>query len=241
MDDRFPPDVILLAAGLGRRMLPFTAKTPKPLIKVGGEALIDRVVANCLAEGCTNFAINTHHHLDKLAAHVDALQARFPQAHFTLSKEQDILLDTGGGAKKAMGLLKSDPVLVLNTDTFWPANSDTPLQRLQAKFAEGADIVLLCATPARAIGFRRSHDFCLAPDKHITADRGMPVIYAGTAMLSRAVLDNAPQGPFSLLDLFYEALEKGTLHGVLLDAPWLHVGDPEAIKEAEIVLNGLAQ
>ena len=238
MDKRFTPDIILLAAGFGKRMMPLTSTTPKPLVKVGGEALLDRVIANCMAEGCTNFAINAHYLFDQMVAHISDLQTRFPNAQLHLSEERETLLDTGGGAKKALGLVKSDPILVMNTDAFWPAGSDTPIARMQAEYANGAEIVLLCAHPARAAGFRRSHDFCLAPDKKITNDRGAPVIYTGAALISRAVFDNVPEGPFSLLDLLYAAEERGTLHGVLLNAPWLHVGDPEALAEAEAILAG---
>jgi len=230
------PDVIVLAAGFGRRMLPLTETTPKPLLEAGRRPLIDHVISNCMAEGCNRFAINAHYHADQIAAHVEKLQRRFPLAEFQLSEEPGAPLDTGGGAKKALSLLDSDPVLIANADAFWPTGDDKPLQRMQHQFAGDADIVLLCAHPGRATGFRRSHDFCLAPDKKITNDRGMPVIYAGVALIGRALFADTPEGPFSLLDLFYKALEEGRLHGVLLDAPWLHAGDPEALAEIDAML-----
>ena len=53
------------------------------------------------------------------------------------------------------------------------------------------------------------------------------------ALLGKAVFEGTPDGAFSLTDLFEAALERETLHGVVLDAPWFHVGDVQALEEAE--------
>jgi MurNAc alpha-1-phosphate uridylyltransferase len=225
------PDVMLLAAGLGRRLRPLTETQPKPLLEIGGVPLIDRVVAEAAAEGFCRFVVNTHHHAGRLAAHVDALAGRFPEARFRVSHEPE-LLETGGGLKQALPLLDTDPVLVMNTDTFWLPGVDQPLVRLLGRLPD-ADIVLLCAQPRRALGFRRSHDFCLDPRGQITRDSGQPVIYAGVALLRRALVEAVAETRFSLYPLFMAALEKRRLAGAMLDAEWFHVGDPEALAEVE--------
>jgi len=230
------PDVMLLSAGLGRRMRPLTDTVPKPLIPVGGIAMLDRVVANARAEGLLRFVLNCHHLRDQIVNHVERMRRADPDAQFELIEEPE-LLETGGGVRNALAQLRTDPFLVMNTDAFWPKGADAPIARMIAAFeAGGADMVLLCAQPRRAIGFRRSHDFCLAPDGLVTNDRGAPVIYAGVALMGRAVFEHAPQGPFSLSRLMDEAIEAETLRGVVLDAPWLHVGDVQALAEAEAAL-----
>jgi MurNAc alpha-1-phosphate uridylyltransferase len=228
---------MLLAAGLGKRMLPLTQDVPKPLIEVGGVRLLDRVIDNAVAEGATRFVVNTHHHADQISDHIDALQTARPDLRFALSPEPDGLLDTGGGVKRALPLLATDPILVMNTDAFWPAGSDWPIGRMMATFSQhNSDILLLCAHPSRATGFRRSHDFCLDPRGRITFDTGAPVIYAGAALIAKKLFGATPDGPFSLNLLFEQALEAGTLFGTALAAPWLHVGDPKALAEAEAFL-----
>lgn len=239
MPDSEIPDVIVLAAGLGRRMLPLTEQVPKPLIKVAGRALIDRAVDCCAVEGCTRFAINIHYLMPQMRTHIGELAKRYPQAEFAISEESKQLLDSGGGAKKALALTGTDPVLVVNSDAFWVPGQDQSLARLQAQMTDDVDMVLLCVLPSQAKGFRRSHDFCLAPDRHITNDRGAPVIYTGVALVRRAMFADRPEGPFSMLELMDSAREAEKLRGVLLDATWLHVGDPEAIVEAEAALAAL--
>lgn len=221
------PDVMLLAAGLGTRLRPVTETLPKPLVPVAGVPLIERIMANARAEGATRFVANAHYRADRLLAHFGGL--------LKVNREAE-LLGTGGGVKAALPMLHSDPFFVMNTDAFWPAGSDAPLQRMQARHAETDDIVLLCVQPHRASGFGRSHDFCLDPMGRITLDYGAPVIYAGVALMGRSLFDETPDGAFSLNRLFEAALERESLKGVVLDAPWFHVGDPEALAAAERAL-----
>jgi MurNAc alpha-1-phosphate uridylyltransferase len=211
-------------------MRPLTDDTPKPLLKVAGKALLDRVAGLAHAEGATRFVVNAHHHVEQMKPHVLALDASLAGTHFQLSEEAT-LLNTGGGVKAALPLLETDPVFVMNADSLW-LGGDTPLARMRAAY--DGRIVLLCVHPARASGFnRRSHDFCLAPDGEITNDRGAPVIYAGTALIPKSLIAAAPEGPFSLYALFEAALERGELRGVALGAPWLHIGDPAALAAAD--------
>lgn len=222
------PDVMLLAAGLGTRLRPITETLPKPLVPVAGVPLIERIMANARAEGAKRFVANAHYRADQILAHFGGL--------LKVSRE-DELLGTGGGVKRALPMLYSDPILVMNTDAFWPAGSDAPIGRMIARFEAGeADMVLLCVHPRQATGFGRSHDFCLDPMGRITRDYGAPVIYGGVALIKTSLFADTPDGAFSLNALFEDCLERETLMGVALDAPWFHVGDPEALAAAEQAL-----
>lgn len=236
IEHRFP-DVMVLAAGLGKRMLPLTESKPKPLIEVAGKPLIDRVVANARAEGATQFVVNAHHYADQMKAHIAALEASIGGGRFQLSLEADAPLDTGGGIKRALPLLETDPFLVMNADSFWPLGRDKPLARMLGRFdADATDMVLLCVHPRDAVGFRRSHDFCLDPRGRITSDSGAPVIYAGVALVARKVFEGAADNVFSLYGLIERGLADGRLAGVALDAPWFHAGDPDSVAKSEDML-----
>ena len=216
---------MLLAAGLGTRLRPITETLPKPLVPVAGMPLIERIMANARAEGAQRFVANAHYRADQILAHFGGL--------LKVSREDD-LLGTGGGVKRALPMLHSDPILVMNTDAFWPAGSDAPIGRMLARYRGGeAEMVLLCVHPRDATGFGRSHDFCLSPQGLVTRDYGAPVIYGGVALMGKRLFEDTPDEPFSLNALFENCLERETLFGVALDAPWFHVGDPEALAAAE--------
>lgn len=228
---------ILLAAGLGTRMRPLTETRPKPLIAVGGQSLLERVVANLRAEGIARFAVNGHHHLDQMQSALQAIAARHGDAEFIFSPEAEQLLDTGGGAKKALAAIGAERAFLSNTDAFWRFGDDAPLARMRAKAdAHPGAMVVLCAHPARSLGFRRSHDFCLDPLGEVTLDRGLPVIYAGVALVHASDFAGTPDTPFSFCQMQERALTSKRLYGVLLNAPWLHVGDPQALEDAEVFL-----
>lgn len=221
------PDVMLLAAGLGTRLRPLTDALPKPLVPVAGTPLIERVMANARAEGATRFVANAHYRADQVLAHFGGL--------LKVNREE-MLLGTGGGVKAALPMLHSDPFFVMNSDAFWPAGADRPLARMLARHGDARDIVLLCIQPHRAHGFARSHDFCLDPMGQVTRDYGAPIIYGGVALLGRALFEDSPDGAFPLNLLIDAALEDERLYGVVLDAPWFHVGDPAGLALAEQAL-----
>jgi len=221
------PDVMLLAAGLGTRLRPLTETLPKPLVPVAGVPLIERVMESARAEGARRFVANAHYRADQLLAHFGGL--------LKVSREEQ-LLGTGGGVKRALPMLHSDPILVMNTDAFWLPGADRPLARMLARYRGGDEVVLLCVHPRHATGFARSHDFCLAPDGRITYDYGAPVIYAGVALMGTSLFAGTPDGAFALTDLFEAAREREALYGAVLDAPWFHVGDPEALAATEKLL-----
>jgi MurNAc alpha-1-phosphate uridylyltransferase len=222
-NQRFP-DVMLLAAGLGTRLRPLTDTVPKPLVPVAGVPLIERIMDAAKVEGAKRFTANAHYRADQILAHFGGL--------LKVSREEE-LLGTGGGVKRALPMLHSDPFFVMNTDAFWPVESDAPLGRMIERFRDDAELVLLCVHPRDATGFGRSHDFCLSPQGLVTRDYGAPVIYGGVALLGKQLFDDTPDGAWSLNDLFERCIEREKIFGVALDAPWFHVGDPDALAEAE--------
>lgn len=228
------PDAILLAAGRGTRMGALSDQRPKPLTPVAGRPILDRIVANLAAEGVSRFTVTAHHLAPLIAGHVELLASAQPELSFSLSREPE-LLGVGGGIRHALPHTSSDPVLIANTDAFWASGSDLPISRmLDLLNRHTSGPVLLCSEPARAIGHRGSHDFTLDAEGRLSREGGgKPVIYAGVMLASRAFLVTLPQGPGSLGPLLEETLADRRLYGTVLEAPWLHIGDPEAIVEAE--------
>jgi MurNAc alpha-1-phosphate uridylyltransferase len=207
------PDVMLLTAGNGMALTP-----------VAGMPLVERIMANAKAEGARHFVANGMPGEHGVLAHFGGL---------VKVSRQEQALGSGGGVKQALPMLHSDPFLVMATDSFWPAGSAAPLQAMITRQASPGDIVLLCVHPRQAVGFARSHDFCLAPDGLITRDYGAPVIFAGVAILGKAAFAGAPDGAFALDMLFDAAMEREALYGVVLDAPWFSVRDAAGLAAAE--------
>lgn len=129
---------LVLAAGLGTRLKPWTNFHPKALVKVGGITMLERVLSKLEDEGFDKIAVNIHHFGEQI---IDFLSGRLSKAEIIISDERSCLLDTGGGILQADELLSgSDPLLIHNVDIL----SNAPLYDLMNKIsAAGSDAILL--------------------------------------------------------------------------------------------------
>lgn len=231
-----PKHAMVLAAGLGTRMRPFNGHLPKPLVQVGGKALIDYVLDRLAAQGVERAVVNVHHLADLIERHV----AERTRPAIVISDERAELLGTGGGVVKALLQLGDEPFFHVNSDSIWIDGVRPNLARLAETFdpARMAALLLLAPT-ASSIGYGGRGDFSMAPDGRLLR-RGerevVPFVYAGAAILTRAFFADVPPGPSSMTPLFDRAADQGTLFGLRLDGIWMHVGTPDAVRAAEAVL-----
>ena len=235
-EQRTPRTAMVLAAGLGTRMRPLTDKTPKPLVEVGGKALLDHMLDRLADAGVETAVVNVHYLAEQIERHVASRKA----PRVVISDERGQILGTGGGVVKALPRLGASPFFHVNSDSIWIEGVTPNLTRLAAAFDLAAmDALLLLAPTAGSIGYDGRGDFMMAPDGALTRreERDVaPFVYAGAAILSPAMFTGAPQGEFSLTALFDRAAAAGRLHGLRLDGLWMHVGTPGAIADAEAAI-----
>lgn len=106
---------MIFAAGLGTRLQPFTGHLPKAMVPVGGVPMLERVVNRLMEFGVREIIINVHHFPDQI---IDFLLSKNNFGiHIEISDERDLLLDTGGGLKKAAGFFDDGkPFILHNVD-----------------------------------------------------------------------------------------------------------------------------
>jgi MurNAc alpha-1-phosphate uridylyltransferase len=224
---------MVLAAGFGKRMLPLTKNMPKPMVKVDGITLIDRVLDRLALAGAQRAVVNVHYCGEVLIAHLK--DRKSPKIE--ISDERDALLDTGGGVVHALPMLGNEPFFLVNSDTIWIEGTAPNLSRLASGYdGTRMDALLLLAPAANAVGYAGPGDFAMNSEGVLTK-RGereiAPFVYAGAAVLHPRLFEDTPQGAFSLLRSFEKAEAKGRLFGLRLDGMWMHVGTPDAISTAE--------
>ena len=229
-----PQKAMILAAGLGKRMRPITATTPKPLIEVNGRALIDHGLDRLAAAGVKSCVVNVHYLADLVEVHAKRRQ----DMEILISDERDVLLETGGGIKKALPTLGEEPFFQLNSDTaYWIEGVKPNLEHMISAWdEERMDMLLLIAETVKAVGYSGRGDFNMAKDGSLTRrlERSVtPFAYAGASIIHPRAFDGAPDGPFSMNRLFDRMIKQGRLFGVQMEGIWLHIGTPEAIGAAE--------
>jgi MurNAc alpha-1-phosphate uridylyltransferase len=231
-----PKSAIVLAAGLGTRMRPYTGNVPKPLVQVGGKPLIDYSLDRLADAGVERAVVNVHYLANTLEKHLAARQ----KPRIVISDERGELLGTGGGIANALPKLGGGPFFLVNSDTLWLDGVKSNFVRLAAAFAPAEmDALLLLAPTACSIGYEGTGDFAILPDGRLRrrAEREVvPFVYAGAAILSPKLFADAPAWAFPLTFIFDRAEAEGRLFGLRLEGLWMHVGTPEAVSAAEAAL-----
>jgi MurNAc alpha-1-phosphate uridylyltransferase len=232
-----PKTAMVLAAGLGKRMRPLTASRPKPLIEVAGQALLDHLLDKLRAAGVAKAVVNVHYLADAVEAH---LAKDSHGLDIAISDERSLLLETGGGMVKAASLIDSDPFLVVNSDNLW-IDGPADTLKLLASHWDGSkmDALLLLVPHARAQNHGGRGDFHMDRQGRLRRrDRThvAPFVYTGIQIVSKRLLEGAPEGPFSTNVLWDRAMEEGRCFGAVHQGLWFDVGTPQSIKATELTL-----
>lgn len=237
-------NALILAAGLGTRLGQLTSDRPKALVEVCGRTMLEHQLRHLSAAGFDRFVINIHH----FAASVrEFLSERNDFGlDIRLSDETDLLLDTGGGIRKAMRLFDNDlPVLVHNVDIF----SSVDLKALYRGHIEsGADSTLLVAerSTSRYLYFdaegmlrgwsNEKTGQIRSPYPDFDKDAFTPCAFQGIHVLSKSLLpqlDAISESKFSITDFYVDNAARLRLRSVLSDAKdWVDAGKPEALERA---------
>ena len=226
---------MVMAAGMGKRMRPLTASTPKPLVRVAGKPLIDHTLDRLADAGIGTAVVNVHYLADALEAHLRDRSA----PKIIISDERDALLETGGGLVKAAPLLP-DTFFACNSDNIWLDGPVNALVELSQQWDDAQMDALLLMVPHKgAFNYRGKGDFHLDSRGRVSRRRSgriAPYIYSGIQLLSKRLLRDAPEGKFSTNILWSRAIEEGRLFGHAFTGSWFEVGTPEMIRPTETAL-----
>lgn len=211
---------MILAAGYGTRLRPYTELLPKPLFPVCNQPLLLRIIGQLRAAGCEHLVINAHHLADSVAAAVAG------QPGVTLQREGSIL-GTGGGLGRARRHFEEGPVLVSNGDIFHTIDYRLPL----AAFAARQPAALLVVHD-----FPRFNKVIVAGDGRIHGFAGncqdgeRLFAFTGIHVLARRCLDMLPEnGYFDVIDLYRRLIADGetVLALEVREHYWRDIGTPE--------------
>ncbi len=235
-----PRTAMVLAAGLGRRMRPLTADLPKPLLLLGGRTLLDHALDRLAEASVETAVVNAHWRAERIESHL-AARAAAGLRPASVVRTEVALLDTGGAARAARDLLGPGPFFVVNGNSFWLNGPCPALTRLGQAWESGdADCVVLVHRTAQAHAEVGRGDFALnswGRPRRPGEREVVPYIYAGAQIVGPALMDQAPDGAFSMNLLWDRAMTAGRARAVVHDGSWFHLSTPADLAEAEAILN----
>jgi MurNAc alpha-1-phosphate uridylyltransferase len=207
------------------------------LIEVNGKPLLDHVLEKLRIAGVRKVVVNVHYLADALEAH---LKSREHGLEVVISDERDLLMETGGGLIKAAPLIDSDPFVVLNSDNLWIDGPADTLKLLASQWDDSKmDALLLLVPQARALNHKGMGDFHMDRAGRIRRRRKSyvaPFVFTGIQIVSKRLLRDAPEGPFSTNILWERAIEEGRCFGAVHQGLWFDVGTPQSIQLTETAL-----
>ena len=212
---------MVLAAGRGERLRPLTDSTPKALVEIDGQSLLELHLARLASAGFSDVVINLGWLGEKIVERVgNGLQFGL---NILFSDERDHVLETGGGIHRALPMLGDAPFLVVNADVY----TDMPLPRPNLGDADLGHLVLVPNPPYRDDG-----DFdCV--DGRVRNSENSPYTFSGVAVYRPEFFVAESPGRFSIVPLLRQAADKDRLQASLYDGLWNDVGTPQRLADAE--------
>ncbi|MEZ4525900.1 MAG: sugar phosphate nucleotidyltransferase [Desulfobacterales bacterium] len=217
---------LILAAGLGTRLLPCTRHTPKPLFPVGGKPLLEIHIKNLVSAGCEGIVINTHHLHEQIAQYLAAQSWPVP----IRAVHEPVILGTGGAIRNVADFWDHRPFMVINSDIL----TDIDLREVYDFHLRHCHPVTLVLhdTP-------ECNHVCVSEEGFVTGfhepSASLRRAFTGIQVLNPLVLDFIPSAGFSSsIDAYRHMLSAG-MRIKAFDADryfWKDLGTPERYREA---------
>ena len=212
---------IILAAGFGKRLLPLTKKTPKPLIKIGPKNLLERSIELLIKIGIDEIIINTHY----LSKEIDNfLKDKNYQISISTTKEE-VLLDTGGGILNASKNFKDEPFFVLNPDTIWSKNYYEELKILENAYFKNNKPILLLVNKINSHDTSFKGDFNFTENNCITRESSNQYIFTGAQIINRSIFETINEKIFSMNLIWDNMIKEKKLLGQESSQTFFHVNN----------------
>ena len=234
---------MIFAAGLGTRLKPLTDHMPKALVPVAGKPMLEHVIRKLIAAGCDEIVINVHHFADQIIDFVKANNNFGITIH--ISDETDMLLDTGGGIKKASSFFH-EPFLIHNVDIL----SNIDLKSLyEYHLTNGNDATLLVSPrkTVRYLLFDEGNRLCGWINKDTLQTKPEGFVYqpevqkeyafSGIHIVSPSLFNYMGDnwtGKFPIMDFYLQTCQEAQLGGYAKeDLQLIDIGKPETLAVAE--------
>ncbi|HEX3320318.1 MAG TPA: nucleotidyltransferase family protein [Terriglobales bacterium] len=221
-----PVHAVVMAGGYGKRLMPLTETTPKPMLRVGERPLIERLVQQLKQAGVARVNISTHYKAEQIASHLGNGEAFGVEVEYV---SEEIPLGTAGGLSLVSG---DDPLLVINGDILTALDFRA---LLNFHFEHGADMTVA----VREYGFDVPYGVVETDGLHVTSITEKPsvkfFVNAGIYLISASARGLIPTGQhFDMPELIQTVVHSG---GRVISFPiweyWLDIGRQEDLERAQ--------
>jgi MurNAc alpha-1-phosphate uridylyltransferase len=216
-----PCAAMILAAGRGERMRPLTDSTPKPMLRVRDQPLIERNVNALVGAGIRRIVINLAWLGTQIRDYLGDGSRYGAVIHY--SEEAPRALQPAGGIFRALPLLLPGPFVVVNGDVY----SDFPLGTLSLAPDKDAHLVLVPNPEGYKGDFGLQHGRAIPEEM---AEDSPLYTYSGIAIFRPAFFAGCSDGSFALKPLLLRSMSVSRCSAQLFEGKWVDVGTPERLE-----------
>ena len=220
---------MILAAGLGKRMQPLTLKTPKPLLEINNYTLLERAINLLISHGVQEISINVHYLPDQIKSFINRKNFK---VKISISNEENLLLDTGGGVLKGTQNFGDNPFFVINPDTVWGKHYLAELKSLEVIYLKNNKPTLLLVNKKLSIDPSFKGDFNLNNEK-ISKDSENQFIFTGLQIINRSVFANEKSEVFSLNKVWNKLIKDKNLLGLESNQKFYHLNTSDMYRKIQ--------
>ncbi len=223
---------LILAAGYGTRLQPFTSNFPKPLFPIAGRPLLDSIITALQAAGCHSIIINTHH----LHQRIDEFLAEQKYTIHIQTRYEPQILGTGGAIRNVADFWDNQPFLVINSDIV----TDIDLRAVydfHLKHPHPATLVMYDCPQFNTVSISEE-GFIIGFDNQTRAHKSTTAIqrgFTGIQVLDPEILDFIPpSGYFSSIVLYEKMIKTGRRVKAFISTNhyWTDIGTPDSYHRA---------
>ncbi len=220
---------MILAAGLGKRMQPLTLKTPKPLLEINNYTLLERAINLLIIYGVQEISINVHYLPDQIKSFINRKNFK---VKISISNEENLLLDTGGGVLKGTQNFGDNPFFVINPDTVWSKSYLAELKSLEVIYLKNNKPTLLLVNKKLSIDPSFKGDFNLTNEK-ISKDSENQFIFTGLQIINRSVFTNEKSEVFSMNKVWNKLIKDKNLLGLESNQKFYHLNTSDMYRKIQ--------
>lgn len=236
---------MLFAAGLGTRLQNETAHKPKALVEVAGKPLIFHAIARLKETGITEVVVNVHHFADQL---IEYIRTHDFGISVHISDERELLLETGGGLKKAAPFFGGvEPILIYNVDILSSIN----LSQLVAFHSKSGALATLAVrkretqryfkfdAEKQLVGWINKKTGETKISRQAGFELAEEMAFSGIHVVQPEIFGLMPEKEkFSIADFYLDIAKTHKIKGFYDTSDlWMDVGKPEQLKEARKIFS----
>ena len=221
---------LILCAGLGQRLNPLTLKTPKPLLELNNQTVLERCIKVILNLGVKKIFLNTFYLSDQI---FDFIKYKNFPIDIQIVEDGKEILNSGGGILNMMNNSKDSDFLIFNPDTVWNENYIDEINMMQNYyFSKNLKNLLLIANKKLSFDKNLSGDFELEVNLLKKKDK-KNFIYIGCQILNKDLFENYKVKNFSISDIWSKLLKKNELNGFESFNKFYHLTNLQIVKKLE--------